>query len=53
MNNIMLNSSALLSSLTITLNKQIYNKYPDTDCKDIVVWNTNLSLTINFGFESN
>ena len=49
----MLNSSALLSSLAVTLNKQRYNKYPETDCKDIVVWGTNLSLTINFGFESN
>jgi len=53
MNNIMLNSSALLSSLAVTLNKQRYNKYPETDCKDIVVWGTNLGLTINFGFESN
>ena len=42
----MLNSSALLSSLTVTLNKQRYNKYPETDCKDIVVWSTNLSLNM-------
>ena len=49
----MLNSSALLSSLAVTLNKQRYNKYPETDCKDIVVWDTNLGLIINFSFESN
>jgi NADH-ubiquinone oxidoreductase chain 4 len=34
------------SALPSNLDKKISNKYPETNCKDIVVWGTNLGLTI-------
>jgi hypothetical protein len=51
MNNIIskATTSALMNIPALSLNKPKTQKYTETDCKDIVVWGTNLGLTIKFG----
>jgi NADH-ubiquinone oxidoreductase chain 4 len=47
---------SILNCLSICLYKKNLNSktkiYKNKNCKDIVIWGTNLSLTINFGFYS-
>lgn len=50
--NIQLSTSDLSTSLALTLKKQTSTNYTKTECKKLVVWGTNLGLTINFGFYS-